>query len=187
MAIPPLTKAIIRFLDINPRKPHKFDIRPSNEVCKIIAKDLGLLSLTKLRLLGNLTAHGENSWRLNAHIGATVEQACVLTLASVQTRIDSTVERNYLPLKIHDESSIGLDGEVQMEQDENLEPLETELDLIAVMIEALAIELPTYPKVDGASFKRKAITAPGIVPLSDEDANPFANLSTLMKKLSKQT
>ena len=153
----------------------------------MIAKDLGLLSLTKLRLQGKIIAFGKNSWCLNAYVGASVEQACVLTLASVQTRVDSKVERNYLPLKKYDEPSSGLDDEVEMEQDENLEPLETELDLINVMIEALAIELPTYPKADGASFKKKEITAPGVVPLSDKDAKPFANLSTLMKKLSNET
>ena len=187
MTITPPNQAIIRFLNVNPRKPYKFDIRPSNEACRNVANDLGLFSLAKLRLDGTLRATGKDSWRLKAHIGATVEQACVLTLAPVQTRIDSIAERNYLPLKAQDETSGGLDGEVEMEQDDTLEPLQTELDLMQVLIEALAIELPTYPKAAGASFEKKVIAAPGIVPLSDEDAKPFANLSSLMDKLSKGT
>ena len=89
MTITPSNQAIIRFSNVNPRKPYKFDIRPSNEACRNVANDLGLFSLAKLRLDGTLRATGKDRWRLKAHIGATVEQACVLTLAPVQTRIDS--------------------------------------------------------------------------------------------------
>ena len=187
MAILQDTQAIIRFSDINPRKPHKFDIRPSNEICTSVANDLELLSLSKLRLYGTLSATGKNSWRLKAHIGATVDQACVLTLAPVQTRIDSRIERNFLPLKFEDKSSDGLDGEAEMDQDETLEPLGTDVDLIKMLVEALALELPTYPKEAGASFEKKAFSATGIAPLSDEDAKPFANLSSLVEKLAKDT
>ena len=187
MAIVPLNQTIIRFSGINPRKPYKFDVRPSNSVCRTIAKDLGVLALAKHRLNGTLSNVNKDSWHLRANIGATIEQTCVLTLAPVPARIDSLVERNYLPIKKCDEPSIELYGEVEMKQDDTLEPLETELDLMQVMIEALAIELPTYPKATGASFENRTIAAPGIVPLSDEDAKPFANLSLLMGKLPKET
>jgi uncharacterized metal-binding protein YceD (DUF177 family) len=185
MAILPNTQAIIRFSNINPGRPHKFDIRPSNELCSSVASDLNLLRLSKLRLDGTLSATGKNSWRLKGHIGATVEQACVLTLAPVQTRIDSDIERNFLPLKIEDETSDGPDGEAEMEQDETLEPLGTNVDLIKMLVEALSLELPAYPRVAGASFEKKAFAAPGIAPLSDDDVKPFANLSSLIDKSAK--
>ena len=187
MASIPLTQTIIRYSDVNARKPHKFDVRPSKLVCRTIANDLGLLTLAKLCLNGTLSSIGKDNWRLKAHLGATIEQSCVLSLEPVQARIDSLVERNYLPLKTYDEPSDGLDGVVEMKLDETLEPLETELDLMHVMIEALLIELPTYPKVTGASFGKRIIVAPGIIPLSDEDAKPFANLSLLMDKSAKET
>ena len=187
MAILQDSQAIIRFSDINPRKPYKFDIRPSNDICTSIANDLELLSLSKLRLDGALSATGKNSWRLKARIGATVSQACVLTLAPVQTRIDSDIERNFLPLKFEGKSSDGLDSEAEMDQDETLEQLGTAVDLIKMLVEALALELPTYPKVAGASFEKKTFAAPGISPINDEDVKPFANLSSLIDKLAKDT
>ncbi len=187
MGVIPPNQTIIRFSDINLRKPYKFDVRPSNLLCRSVAKDLGLLTLGKLRLYGTLSNVAKDSWHLRAHIGATIEQTCVLTLAPVQARIDSLVERNYLPVQTYEELFIGLDGEVEMNQDDTLEPLETELDLMQVMIEALVIELPTYPKATGASFENRIISAPGIVPLNAEDAKPFANLSVLMGKLPKET
>ena len=184
MATLPSKQAIIFFAKLNPLKPHEFDLRLSNEDCRTLANDLGLLSLTKLRLDGTLRAEGKDSWRLKAHIGATIEQACVLTLEPVHTRIESTVERNFIPLNADGVTSRRFDVEREMELDETLDPLPTELDLKEVLIEALMIELPTYPKKSGVSFKKK-IAAPGISPLSDEEAKPFANLSSLMNKLAK--
>ena len=187
MAILPSRQAIICFADIKTQKYHKFDIRISNEDCRILAKDLDLISLTKLRLDGTLRASGKDNWNLKAHFGATVEQACVLTLDAVQTRIDAKVERNFVPLSKDGVYSSKFDAEIEMEQDETLDPLKKELNLKEVLIETLIIELPNYPRKSGVSFGNKIFVAPDISPLSDEDAKPFANLSSLMNKLNKDT
>ena len=130
MAILPSKQAIICFADINTQKYHKFDIRISNEDCKILAKDLDLISLTKLRLDGTLRASSKDNWNLKAHFGATVEQACVLTLDAVQTRIDAKVERNFVPMSEGGVYSSRYDTEIEMVHDETLDPLKKELNLL---------------------------------------------------------
>ena len=54
-----------------------------------------------------------------------------------------------------------------------------------VFVESLAIELPTYPKVDGASLETTAFTEPGKAALSDDDVKPFAGLAALRDKMQK--
>ena len=53
-----------------------------------LAEELGLLDLRKLRLSGRITPDGDSGWRLDATLGATVVQPCVVTLQPVTTRID---------------------------------------------------------------------------------------------------
>jgi hypothetical protein len=89
-----------------------------------------------------------------------VVQPCVVTLAPVTTRIEEKVERRFradLP-----EPAPG--AEVEMPEDDALEPLPETLDLGRVLIEALALAVPEYPRADGASLGEAVFTEPGAEP-----------------------
>ena len=76
-------------------------------------------------------------------------------------------------------------AEVEMPEDDSIEPLPATLDLGAVMIEALSLALPTFPRAAGAELGQVLATRAGIAPMTDEDAKPFAGLGALRDKLAK--
>ncbi|CAN0590320.1 unnamed protein product [Ectocarpus sp. 12 AP-2014] len=60
-----------------------------------------------------------------------------------------------------------------------MEPLGREIDLNAVMIEALSLALPTYPRADTAELGQAVFTEPGKAAMTDDDTKPFAALAAL--------
>ncbi|ABD54704.1 YceD family protein [Jannaschia sp. CCS1] len=157
-------------------------VEPDAEARKRIAEDLSLLSLRKLRLTGTLTAMGKYDWNLRARLGATAVQECVVTLEPVTTRIDTDLIRNYvvdLPEPTEDDYEIP--------EDDTTEALPQTLDLIALITEALALALPDYPRAEGVELGQAVFAAPGVAPMTDEDAKPLAGLAALRDKLAKGT
>lgn len=179
------TSTILRVADLNERKPHQFDFPLTEQQCHAISQELDIISLKKARFKGSLSAKGKRDWQLNADLGATVQQACVVTLKPVTTRIDSPVSRRFVPedqiTQTDDEDSV----EIEINPDDTLEPLEQEIDLLAIFIESLALELPIYPKAEGANLEVASFTEPGQAPMTDDDAKPFAGLASLRDKLQK--
>jgi uncharacterized metal-binding protein YceD (DUF177 family) len=108
-----------------------------------------------------------------------VVQPCVVTAEPVTTRLDETVERRYLADL---EEPTG--EEAEMPEDDTLEPVPVVLDLSAVLAEALALALPIYPRAPGAALDEAVFAAPGIAPMTDQDAKPLAALAALRDRLS---
>lgn len=161
--------------------PFAFRLEPDANARALLARELDILGLKKLRFEGEVMPEGNSDWHLKARIGATVVQACVSTLAPVTTRIEEDVERRYVAA--FDEPEGGI--EVEMPEDDSIEPLPVTLDLAGVMAEALALALPAYPRADGAESGDTQVAAPGVAPLTDEDVKPFAGLASLRDKLAR--
>lgn len=160
------------------RKPARFSIEPKEAERKDIALRLGLVDLKKLNFAGQVAPDGHADFRLEATLGATAVQACVVTSDPVTTRIDTDVIRQYLA-----DMPMPEGDEVEMPEDDTREPLPATIDLTAVMEEALVLALPDWPRADGVEQVDITVTAPGITPMSDEDAKPFAGLKALRDKL----
>ncbi len=152
---------------------------PGAETRRAIADDLGLIELRKLRFEGRLEPEGRRDWRLVARLGATVVQPCVVTLAPVTTRIDEDVTRAWRADFAEPEGD-----EVEVPEVVDDEPLGQVIDIGAVMVEALALALPVYPRAEGAALDGAEVTEPGKTALSDDDVKPFAGLAGLRDKLT---
>lgn len=169
---------------LSTKSPTRFDLAPDAAARAALAADLGVEGIRKLRFTGEIRADGKRDWRLEGKLGATVVQACVVTLAPVTTRIDRDVTRRFLaemPALTLDEA-----GEAEMPEDDTIEPLGPEIDPADVMAEALALALPLYPRAEGAALGTAQFAEPGIVPLDDEAVKPFASLAQLRDKLGKK-
>jgi len=165
--------------------PTRFSLHPDAAERAAIAKDLGLLVLSKLRFEVEVAPGPGENWVLRARLGATVQQPCVVTLAPVTTRIDEDVSRRFLE---HLPEDAVEEREIEMPEDETIERLGQEIDLWAVMVESLALALPAYPRAAEAQGEAPAAARaapPGVAPMSDQDARPFASLSALRDKLAK--
>ena len=123
-----------------PRGPQHFELRPEAPERALLAEELAINAVRKLRFAGTLEPEGARDWRLVAELGATVVQPCVVTLAPVTTRIDTHVTRGYLA-----DWQEPTGEEAEMPEDDTTEPLPARLDLGAVMLEALALALPDLP------------------------------------------
>lgn len=170
----------LRVSDLTEQAETTFEIIPEAHELDAIAKELDLDGLRKLRFSGHIAAEGARDWRMEGELGATVTQPCTVTLAPVTTRIDDKVVRRFLNQMPEDSSD---EEEIEMPEDDTIERLGRVIDLDAVMIEALSLALPLYPRAQDAVLENTVFARPGETPLSDADMRPFAGLKALRDKL----
>lgn len=176
-----LPQQIVRFADLPNRKRTAFSVEPDAAARAAIAAAMGLDGLRKLRFSGALLPAGKSDWHLEAALGASAQQACVVTLDPVMTRIDETVTRAYVADFSQPDAT-----EIEMPEDDTTDPLPATLDLVEVMMEALALALPAYPRKEGVETGTAVFTEPGNTPMRDEDTRPFAGLADLRGALAKK-
>lgn len=170
----------LRISDLARRSDRSFEITPNATERALIATELGIRGIKKLRFSGQIAPVGKSDWRLDADLGATVVQECVVTLGPVTTRIDEAVTRIYVT-----EMPEILPGEVEMPEDDSVDPLPEVLDVAQVMIEALSLALPPFPRVPGATLEADQFAQAAKAAMSDDEARPFAGLAALRETLEK--
>lgn len=176
-----LPQQTLRLADLATRRATPFVLTPDAAACKAIAAALDLTALRKLRFEGQIAPLDSADWELTATLGATVVQPCVVTLDPVTTRIEDTVLRRYRADYVTPN-----EAEAEMPEDDTDEPLPTTLDIAAVMIEALSLALPAFPRSAGADMGQISVTEPGQTPMTDDDAKPFAGLGALRDALANK-
>lgn len=149
-----------------------FDIAPDAAEAAALARLLGAQAVRKLRFAGHLAPIASGGWQLEAKLGATVIQTCVVSLEPVTTRIDETVRRAFLP-----GAATAVEVVVAPDEDDEVEPLRDRIDLGRISTEALALALPAYPRKEGATL------AGGTDPDDPGAPRPFAALAALREKL----
>ena len=154
----------------------RFDIAPTPAEAAAVARLLGARDVRKLRLHGALTRLPKGGWRLDARLGATAVQTCVVTLDPVTTRVDQPVTRTFLP-----PAAASAEIVVDLDDDE-IEPLGDRIDLGLVAIEALALALPAYPRRPGATLEAASAAGRGVAPPDEAELKPFAALAALRGK-----
>jgi uncharacterized metal-binding protein YceD (DUF177 family) len=179
MSVALQSKFAYRVSDLPNNSIKKFDLRPAQAQHDAIAATLNLLGLRKLRFTGQIQSSGKSDWRLTGTIGATIIQPCTITLEPITTRIDEPVERLFVK-EITDWGG----EEIEMPEDDTIEPLGTWIDAEAIMMESLCLALPEYPRAEGATLGESVYTQPGKAPMRDEDARPFADLAALKDLLN---
>lgn len=179
--MPKDTETRLQVARLNPRNPVDFALAPDAEARAALAASLEILGIRKLRFDGTLRAEGRDAWRLEGTLGATVVQACGITLDPVVTRIDTTVSRYFVP----EHTIPAPKGESEMPVDDSVDPLGTEIDLAAIMEEALTLALPAFPRAEGAHLEPQGARPPNAAPIEDTRPNPFAALAGLREKLDK--
>ncbi|MCX7288838.1 MAG: YceD family protein [Rhodobacterales bacterium] len=178
-APPPARPTRFRTGGLSPRKPTRFDYVPDAAERERLAQALGLLALRRLDLKGELAPNGRDELVMTARLVADGDQSCVVTLVPVRVRVDEDIRRRYvLGLKVPD------GDEVEMPEDDEVEPLPEMIDLAEVAAEALALALPLYPRAPGAELGTVVHAATGIAAMTDDDLKPFAGLAALAGKLA---
>lgn len=161
------------------RKAHRFTFSPDGDQLQQIATRLGVLSVRKLALTGQIQAQDKGRWSMETQLGATVDQACVVTLEPVRTRVECEGQRFFAPDQAVDTAA----SEVEMASDDT-DPLPDQIDLLDIATEILSLEMPDFPRSDAAEASQWTYAEQGVTPMSDQDAKPFAALAGLKQKLT---
>ncbi len=164
----------LRLNRLNKSETYNFVETPTVAEMAALAALYEAISVRKMRFSGTLSPTGKEGWQLDATLGATVTQPCVVTLAPVRTRIDIPVNRTFLPDV--EENDLLDDGD-------EIEPLTPTIDLGLIATEALALALPLYPRAEGVSEADNAGLLGESVAEDAPRENPFAALAGLKDKL----
>lgn len=170
--------SVLSLKSLPQRKPTRHQLAPNSAQLAAIAADFDLSALRKVRFDVVLTPGPGADWTLKGKLAATVVQPCRVTLDPVTTRIQEDVLRRYT-----DRFDEVTESEAEMDADDTLDPLPETLDLEAVMLEALALAIPAFPRVPEADSLELRAAPPGVDPLSDEAVKPFAGLADLKAQM----
>ena len=171
----------LRIADLPTRKATTFDLATTPSERAALAKALSVPNVKKLQFAGTIEASGGKDWRLEATLGATVVQECVVTLDLVTTRIDENITRTYAAEMPEINGS-----EIEMPEDDTIEDIPETIDLGIVLLEALELALPAFPRSENAALGEAVFTEAGQSPMTDEDAKPFAGLGALRDALENK-
>lgn len=161
------------------RKPIRFDLRNSASERAAIAEELGLLGLSRLVFKGEIRATGSRDFLLEARLEAEFVQPCSLSLAPVPGKLAEVVRRHYTENWEEPDAE-----EIEMPEDDTIEPLPEVIDIGTVVIEALSLALPLYPRAEGVNLGKLVAAPEGAEEIADEKLKPFAGLAALKAKLS---
>lgn len=144
-----------------------------------IAAAFALPAVAALRIEARISREGRDGWSVEGRVVASLTQSCVLTLAPVDAEIDEPFSRTYQPGAERADADLLIDPEAA----DPPEPLGDGVDLGAVALETLALGLEPYPRAPGVAFESRIVAPPGVEPLTDEAARPFAGLAALKSRL----
>lgn len=156
-----------------------------------IADFLDLASLDQFSFEAHLTPKGKDGWRLDGEVRAAGAQRCGVTLEPVPFDVAVPAVRVWSPDAGEEDLSQAFEIDVDAataaswaagseDAEADVERLPDPLDLGAVALETLALALDPYPRASGVSdFEPVVAGPPGVAPLTDEAAKPFAGLAAL--------
>ena len=174
--------ATVEVSSISQSRGYTFEIVPDQDELDAIAQGLDVPTIRKMRFKGELQYDEQGDLVLTGQLGATVTQNCVVSLEPVKTRIDTDVARKYLKDYPEHED----DRQMLEDEDENVDPLKHHIDLGLVATEEIALNLPDFPRAPDAELADSTFAPPGIKPMSDDDAKPFAKLAGLKEQLASK-
>ena len=139
-----------------------------------VAKVAGVLAVPRLEAEFELTRHGRDGVRVVGHVSATVEQQCVLTLESMQSKVEESIDLVFAPQHAPTESELPGGGELASPGEPAEILRDGVVDLGAVATEFLLLGIDPYPRKPGANFD---------APKEKENPadRPFAALAALKK------
>lgn len=170
-------------------EPMAVALTPDAAETKALARHLGVDALVDVALTGTAVREGKDGARVEAQVTARVRQSCVITLEPIETALDLPVTRHYRRgAEAAPEVAEGAAIEIQSgDDDDGPDPLGDEIGLAELLIETLALAIEPYPRAEGAALGAHIAGPPGVEPLTDEAARPFAKLAALRAAKDQET
>lgn len=164
----------MRVASLSGQRETQFRVAAEPRELEALAAYLGVLRVDRLTLAGFISPEKNEGWRVRGRLVARVDQACVVTLATLHFRHEAEVDRLYLPAERLFE---GPEIRVLHDEDDAPDPYEDSIDPALLAVETLALMIDPYPRAEGAEFRQTSLP-----PSSDREAaapNPFAALAAI--------
>ena len=172
---------LIVMSQLSQNRIHKFSIKFDNKDMLDCQNLLDLRKIAKVTISGEISAEGSQNWLLNAKVGASITQACVVTTDDVNTRIDQDIVRHYFAdLETHEENFSG-----EEDLDADAEHIPDEINLLDITLETITLNINDFPRKDGIVIEPVLSAPEGVKPLTDDAVKPFAGLAGLRDKLKE--
>lgn len=143
--------------------------------CAALARRFGVEAVWAFSFQIEAAPWGPGGLRLRGRAEARLTQTCVVSLEPLEKVVSEPVERFLAPANRLAEAQALLDPDL----DEAPEPLGGPVDLGEIAAETVALAIDPYPRAPGAAFEGARSAPPGVAPLTDEQARPFAALAAL--------
>ena len=153
------------------REPLRQEIAASAEERAALARRLGLVSLERLSAIIDLARQGDGTILLTAAFVAEFVQSCVVTLDPVGGAVEERFALRYGPPELAPDTIGDEDDEPAFE------PLiGDQIDIGEAVAQELALALPPFPRVLGASVEAELGSNADPAPAD----GPFAGLANLV-------
>ncbi|MCS6761774.1 MAG: DUF177 domain-containing protein [Candidatus Devosia symbiotica] len=166
--------AIVR-IDSLPASGRSIKVAPDAAACAELAKILNVdaieamgAELTVTPLRGGIRALG--------YLTARIVQPSVMSFEPVTQLINEVIDRVFLPQSADHALTPGSEVFVDLEADDFPDQIDgSEVDLIVLLIETIALAIEPYPRLPGESLESLSLNTDG------EVSGPFAALTKLKK------
>ena len=157
---------------LNQKKQFKIHHNSSNHELLELTKILEIEELRSFSFKGQFIRSSKTDYLLHLSFKATLVQLCVVTLRPVKTKINHKFDQLFSVVKEATKRK-----NVSFNYDAiDKEHILNEVNIGDIVLEALSLEIPLYPKIQGANFKGLTITKAGMKPLEVISNNPFNSL-----------
>lgn len=153
--------------------PYKIDLTLSAETCAALAQRFLVTSVDHMRLQLEAVKQGAGMHVVGEVIGQ-VTQPCSVTLEPVITPIKAVIDHSFQPRPYI--QALGLDPD-DLEADIPEEMSEDGAEIGTVCLEEFTLEIPLYPRAEGAQFGAETAAEIGL----DARPSPFSVLENLKK------
>ena len=166
--------------DLSVSAPCGFNCLPGKQILGRLAGEISARSVSKFAFRGEVQAVSPEEWHLSGRLSATVVQQCVVSLGDVRTRIDVSIKRRFLA----DQDRVYPGLECPVPNDDTVELLSSVIDLYGLTREVLLLEIPSYPRLEGATVPDSGGSNSG-QDQDQADGHPFAVLSEFRERMAK--
>lgn len=159
----------VRRLDVA-HEPLRLTLEPDEAQRRAIARDLKLVDLPALSAEATVTPWADGL-QVDARWRARFTQTCGVTLEPFDTEDGGTFQVRAVPPESPHAAAEDSEEEIDLSTPDPPDLMEDgAVDVAALVVEHLALELPLYPRAPGAIYDP---------PEEDETASPFAALAAM--------
>lgn len=166
-----------------PPASDKMSLPVDEQSCAKVAEACGVLSFSKLDAKFRFKRWRKHGVMVSCDFSAEVEQQCISTLEPINTRLNESFERQFLPEHSSDYKMPEIiDGEMILDPEADLPDIieGDTINLWDILIEELILVIDPFPRAADAEEENGFELEPAVNDVSEPTHKPFSDLKALI-------